>query len=167
MNSYVYTPGQERDPEGVGRGYTRRGKQEHQFFEVPEPTSKNIAAVNFVSGVGQGDNTCSYGTPTYGYILVMDNLRVKWNSNGGGKGHVATQGGFPNHVLHHNMPHVGANFSPLSAHDGHDVGSQSAGHAGSAHDAPYHTELFTLPGREFEGGLTGQFALPQAEHFGT
>ncbi|HEX4160125.1 MAG TPA: hypothetical protein VHY79_16800 [Rhizomicrobium sp.] len=165
INSYVYTPGQ---------GLTLKASDEVLLGQDAKTLNfarfgsdfKNIAAVNFVSGVGQGGNTCSYGTPTYGYILAMDNLSVKWNGNGGGKGHAAPRASLPHHVMQHNMPHVGANFSPLSTHEGHDTAGLPVNHAGGVNDAPYHSQLFSLPGHD-SAGLTGQFALPQAEHFGT
>jgi hypothetical protein len=96
----------------------------------------------------------------------MDNLSVKWNGDGGHKTSGARHATLAQHGMHHVAPHVAASFSPLSAHDGQDTAAQSGSHTGSAHDAPYHTQLFALPGHD-AGGLTGQFALPQAEHFGT
>ena len=165
FNTYTYTAGQ---------GFTLKASDEIVLNQNAKTINfahygsdfKNISKISFVSGVGEGGNTCSYGTPTYGYILVMDNLEYHWNQGGGGKSRGPLAGASAHRGMHHIAPHVAANFAPLSGHDGQDATGQPGTHAGSTHDAPYHTELFALPGHD-SGGLTGQFALPQAEHFGT
>ncbi|HEY3638750.1 MAG TPA: hypothetical protein VGK90_11415 [Rhizomicrobium sp.] len=164
FNSYVYTAGQGfvlKASDTINIGQNGKNINFGQFGQ----DFKHISEVTFVSGVGNPGNTCSYGAPTYGYILAMDNLSVKWdplNRNVHGA-HQSPK--FAQHVMqHHGMPHLGANFAPQSMHDSHDTSGQSGSHA-TAHDSPYHTQLSALPGHDV-GGLTGQFALPQIEHFG-
>jgi hypothetical protein len=163
FNSYVYTAGQGMVLKASDKIVLGQNAETINFAHYGHDF-RNISEVTIVSGTGQGGNTCSYGSATYGYILAMDNLEVAWNHAHGNARNAHQQNAA--HGMHRGAPHVGANFSPLSTHDGHDASSQPASHADSAHDAPYHTELFTLPGHD-PGGLTGQFALPQAEHFGT
>lgn len=163
FNSYVYTPGQ---------GFTLKASDTVNISEDAKYVNfakfgsdfKHVSAVTMISGVGQGGNTCSYGTPTYGYILVMDNLTLKWDNNGG-NAHNVPHANLTHHIMH-GMPHVAANFSPLSQHADHVAAGLPLNHAGAAHDSPYHSQLFGLPGHD-HGGLTSQFALPHAEHFGT
>jgi len=163
FNTYTYTAGQ---------GFTLKASVDIALNQNAKTINfahygadfKDISMIAFVSGVGQGGNTCSYGTPTYGYILVMDNLEYHWD--GAGKSLGAHPGNMAHRAPHHVMPHIAANFSPLSAHGDQDTSGQPASHTTGAHDVPYHTQLSALPGHD-SGGLTGQFALPQAEHFGT
>jgi hypothetical protein len=108
---------------------------------------KDISKITFVSGAGAGGSTCSYGTPTYGYILVMDNLEYHWNA-GGGKADRLQPIGIAHRGPQHLVPHLTASFAPLSAHDGQDTAGQPANHG--VHDA-YHADFHVLP---------------QAEHFG-
>jgi hypothetical protein len=163
FNSYVYT---------AGTGMVLKASDEIILGQNAKTVNfshyghdfRNISEVNFVSGVGQGGNTCSYGTPTYGYILVMDNLSFEWGHSRGNS-HGVRQANFAHHAMHH-APHLTANFAPVSSHDGGSQAGLSGNHAGSSHNSPYHSQLSVLPGHD-AGGLTSQFTLPQVEHFGT
>jgi len=63
FNSYTYAAGQ---------GFSLKASVEISLGQNAKTINfgkygndfKHISAVNFVSGVGQGGNTCSYGTPT-------------------------------------------------------------------------------------------------------
>jgi hypothetical protein len=165
FNSYTYSAGQ---------GFSLKASVEISIGQNAKTINfgkygsdfKHIAAVNFVSGVGHGGNTCSYGAPTYGYILVMDNLQVQWNWGGGGHAHNVRQAVLQHHQYHHALPHIAANMAPISTHDSQGGIGTNPSHANAAHDTGYHTQLLSLDGHG-AGGLTSQFALPQVEHFGT
>lgn len=145
FNSYTYT---------AGVGYTLKASDlitlgqdaTNINFAHYGQDFKGISKVTFVSGVGQGGNTCSYGSPTYGYQLVMDNLLVKWHGAPVGQHRPAAH---HQNAAHLSAPHLNAMFSP--AHDSGDGGSHQTGdyHHATGHDP---------------GGMTSTFTLPQAEH---
>lgn len=126
---------------------------------------ENISAFTIqMEGYGRLGNTCNDGTGAYGTQLVLDDLKVRWNGKvpvGGAAGH--HQMLVPPHLGYHKHPTV----MPVP---GHEHPSQPA-HAGQSVGAPhengsgaYHTQLLLL---HHDPGLTGEFALPQPEHFGT
>ncbi|HTT82261.1 MAG TPA: hypothetical protein VMF67_02145, partial [Rhizomicrobium sp.] len=164
FNTYTYTAGQGFSLKASDKIVLGQDAKTINFAHYGSDF-RDISKITFDSGVGQGGNTCSYGAPTYGYLLVMDKLEYRWDSRGG-KSLGPNSSGLTHHAMHHGAPHLAANLAPLSAHDEHDATSQSGNHLGSAHDAPYQTQLSALAGHD-SGGLTAQFALPQAEHFGT
>ncbi len=118
VNTYTYSQGQ---------GFTLKATDQITLGENAKTISfsnygsdfDHISAVSFTSGVGKGGNTCSYGQPTYGYILVMDDLNVKWNW-GGKEARAPQHINFAHHAMHHDAPHVEASFAPQS-HEGHDA----------------------------------------------
>jgi hypothetical protein len=161
FNSYTYTSGQgfalkASDLVTLGQNaYTINFGHYGSDF-------KDIAKITFTSGVGEGGNTCSYGTPTYGYILVMDDLQLKW---AGGHGnarapHLVSSG---LQGTHHGMPHLEASFSPLHPHGSHLAGAADTSHG--AADSSYHSQAAAQSGHDV-GGMDAQFTLPQVEHFG-
>jgi hypothetical protein len=165
FNSYTYSAGQ---------GFSLKASVEISIGQNAKTINfakygsdfKHIAEVTFVSGVGKGGNTCSYGTPTYGYILVMDNLQVQWNWGASGHAHSPRHTQLPPHQMRHALPHIAANMAPIGTHDGHDSTSMNPGHANADQNTGYHSQMLSFDGHG-GGGLTSQFALPQVEHFGT
>jgi hypothetical protein len=149
VNSYVYQPGQGMTLKASDTVYIGQDSQKINFANYGGDF-KHISDVAFVSGVGEGGNTCSYGAPTYGYILVMDNLTVKWDR--ANPGHAGHQGTLAHHAMqHHGTPHLGASFSPL-AHDGHGAAGHAGTHAGPLHDTAFHTAQFALPAADHHFG---------------
>ncbi|HEY2446249.1 MAG TPA: hypothetical protein VGI20_10980 [Rhizomicrobium sp.] len=128
---------------------------------------RNVAAVTITQEKGIGGSTCSYGTPTYGVTLALDNLKVHWNgpipdAHGTTRTLQTPHGVLPRHTV----AHVTAQ-NPMVVHHA-DGGAHS--HTAPGHEASgFHSMIASLDaalGHE-SGSLTSQFVLPHVEHFGT
>jgi len=131
----------------------------------------NISAVFFeLASTGSYGNTCSYNGGTSGPQIVFDNLKVHWNGKiptGHGElrgGHMVMPHAHNAVVAHLMMPNERSEAT--SSHPGASDHS-----AGTHHDiGGYHSMLTSLDaalGHDPGHGLTSQFVLPQAEHFGS
>ena len=130
---------------------------------------KNINFVEFhIAGRGEDGSTCTYGQGTYGYQLALDNLKITLNAPGAHRGHQVHH--FVKPMLAHH--HIANMFAAIRVMDagGHAAAAGNSSHdAGSHAGTAYHSQLASLDGagQHDHAGLTGQFALPQVEHFGT
>jgi hypothetical protein len=124
----------------------------------------NIAAVAIsLVSLGSPGNTCTYGVGEQGYQFVFDKIRYYESKKAGlrhDNGHLAT----PYMLKHqtHVMPHIAATHAVETP----DSNTGNAHPHDAAHTAgtAYHSQLLLLG---HDSGLTGQFVLPQPEHFGT
>jgi hypothetical protein len=165
FNSYTYTAGQGFSLKASDEVLLSQNATTIDFAKYGSDF-RHISEIMMISGKGQGGNTCSYGTPTYGYILVMDNLDIKWNNSRAGAGVLHPSGsGHPLHAARP-LPHIAANMMPEGNHGEHSPLSAGTDHAGAAFGTSYHSQLLSLAGHDF-GSPTSQFVLPQADHFGS
>ncbi len=157
FSTYTYSNGSFQ-LKGTENFYLRQSAQTLHFGKM----GRNIAAVSvYMMNLGSAGNTCSYGSGTYGYQMVFDNMKVHWNGKipgRDGNGHLVS---LPHHMpQHHAM--VAARSHNANAHAS---GAAHGAHAASHEAGGYHSELLGF-GHD-PGGLTGQFSLPQIDHFGT
>jgi hypothetical protein len=164
FKSYTYNPHKGFLMKGTVTVYLNQTAQTLNFQKLDKGAFQDIAAVRIAPGYGQYGSTCSYGTghPTYGNQLAFDDLKVKWTK---GAPHGAPQA-VARPLLGH-LQHGGAPTAHLTANQ-HAAQALADNLGGAAHHnaGDYHGELMSLSGHD-ASGLTAQFYLPAAEHFGT
>ncbi len=121
---------------------------------------RHIAGFKMISTRGSaGVYNHYYHSPTYGYEIAIDNLKVAWN---GPIPHGARSGHHPPHtaVRPHALAHVGG--AAHLAGVPHEAAAAAQG-GGATHG--YHSMLASLASAyEHTGSLTDQFALPHVSH---
>jgi hypothetical protein len=157
ISTYTYSGGglHLRDSENV---YLSQSAQTLKFGAL----GRNIAAFTIlVDDLGSGGNTCSSGVPTYGYLLAFGDLKLQWN------GKIPTHSRGPHLALPRETLHAHSHVTPDPTHltgSTHAPHCVHGAHTGGASGGDYHSQLLGL-GHDAEG-LTGEFKLPQTEHFG-
>jgi hypothetical protein len=159
FTSYVYEPNIGFLPKASVTLYLSQTPQTINFDHLPVPMPiahgfDNISAIRIKSETGTYGNSCSYGAnQTHGNQMAFDDMQVKWS---GATPH--KMGAQPARPLNANLHRAGAADHAANMHAGQS-------HASGAEGA-HHAENLSLPSHE-TAALTGQFHLPNIEHFGS